>query len=156
MGRIARHEVFEEKPSEPVEFLRKNAFRHGDVVSFDDYRDSDSYIVTEKDGGLGWIKNVDDLDSDFLTIPASITRFEKDAVYLYSKICAKRHVTLHLSAEDNFVIKNLGKVPKNWDFTLYYEDGKLQQAHVWTPEKQWNDLGDPTKLSPESVAKFIA
>ena len=44
--------------------------KHGDVVNFNDYRDTDSHIVfRQKDGKLTLLANPDDRGSGYLTIP---------------------------------------------------------------------------------------
>lgn len=51
--------------------LSKHALKHGDVVNFGDYRDTDSYIVfrQQKDGKLTLLENPDDRGAGYLTIP---------------------------------------------------------------------------------------
>ena len=50
--------------------LSKYDLKHGDVVNFSDYRDTDSHIVLrQKDGKLTLIANPDDRGAGYLTIP---------------------------------------------------------------------------------------
>lgn len=50
--------------------LSEHNLKHGDVVNFGDYRDTDSHIVLRrKDGKLTLIANPDDRDAGYLTIP---------------------------------------------------------------------------------------
>ena len=57
--------------------LSKYDLKHGDVVNFSDYRDTDSHIVLrQKDGGkLTLIANPDDRGAGYLTIPKVYTLY---------------------------------------------------------------------------------
>ena len=56
--------------SEIQALLSKHDLKHGDVVNFGDYRDSDSHIVfRQKDGTLTLLANPDDRGAGYLTIP---------------------------------------------------------------------------------------
>jgi hypothetical protein len=50
--------------------LSEHNLKHGDVVNFGDYRDSDSYVVLrQKDDKLTLLDNPDDRGAGYLTIP---------------------------------------------------------------------------------------
>ena len=56
--------------AEEQALLSKYQLKHGDVVSFNDYRDTSSYIVfRRKDGKLILLSNPDDRSAGYLTIP---------------------------------------------------------------------------------------
>ena len=58
--------------------LSEHNLKHGDVVNFGDYRDSDSHIVfRQKDGKLTLLANPDDRGAGYLTIPKVIGHHEK-------------------------------------------------------------------------------
>ena len=62
-----------ERPTSEAEIqalLSEHDLKHGDVVNFGDYRDSDSHIVfRQKDGKFTLLMNPDDRGAGYLTIP---------------------------------------------------------------------------------------
>ena len=56
--------------AEEQELSSEYQLKHGDVVSFSDYRDTSSYIVFRReDGKLTLLDNPDDRQAGYLTIP---------------------------------------------------------------------------------------
>ena len=56
--------------------LSEYQLKHGDVVSFSDYRDTSSYIVfRQKDGKLTLLGNPDDQSAGYLTIPTVLNYY---------------------------------------------------------------------------------
>eukprot|EP00914_Ancora_sagittata_P020097 GHVO01039841.1.p1 GENE.GHVO01039841.1~~GHVO01039841.1.p1 ORF type:complete len:263 (-),score=54.29 GHVO01039841.1:14-802(-) len=149
----AKYLLFEsgQKPACVGDFIKEHDLHHGDIVAFDDYRDSDSYIVVEKEGLKTWQANVDDLDSEYLTIPKSVNLLDRDALTRFSQIIKHRPaVTIHLGPDDKYAraLFDDDKVPFNWKFSLYYEEGTLKRVRLWTPELDgWTDLGDVNKIN---------
>ena len=67
--------------------VEKHGLRHGDVVAFRDYRDTDSYIVScQEDGTITLANNPDDSVAGYLTIPGEVLAKIHDSITYYRDI----------------------------------------------------------------------
>lgn len=130
----------------------EHGLSHGDVVAFDEYRDTDSYIVScLKDGTATLVDGSD--DSGYLTIPKEVLVSIHDSVTFYQEIIAERPgVTLHPSPQDKFVVNLLGHVPSDWQFSVDYEWGEMGTFCIKVPGYEW-DCFDPNTVSREVIEK---
>lgn len=135
----------------------KYALKHGDVVSFDEYRDVESQIaVCRDDGTIALVPNPDDSCSGYLTIPREVLVNVSDALDLYrvvitdSKAGYLGRINFNLSPQDKFIVDRLGQVPSDWYFDLSLQDGRVDELAIQIPGFQWENF-DPDSVTREAV-----
>jgi len=127
--------------------------KHGDVVSFNDYRDTDSHIVFSQDGGrVTLIPNPDDRGAGYLTIPKEVLANVRDAVNLYKDFIHDEQpaFNLHLSPQDTFVVDRIGHVPSDWEFNVTWDWGSLNSFGIKVPGYEWDEL-NPSTVSRQAI-----
>ena len=124
----------------------KYDLKHGDVVSFDEYRDVESQIaVCRDDGTIALVPNPDDSCSGYLTIPREVLVNVSDALDLYrvvitdSKAGYLGRINFNLSPQDKFIVDRLGQVPSDWYFDLQLQDGRVDELAIYT--NPWISMG---------------
>lgn len=116
--------------------VAKYDLKHGDVLSFDEYRDVESQIVfCQDDGKITLIPNPDVSDAGYLTIPREVLINVDDALDLYRVVINNSkagwgRINLCLSPQDKFVVDRLGQVPSDWYFDLVFLEGELDDFAV--------------------------
>eukprot|EP01071_Lankesteria_metandrocarpae_P015092 Lankesteria_metandrocarpae@DN9316_c0_g1_i2.p1 len=159
-GKSSYNKYGEDVPVLVEEWITAKKLKHGDIVNFDepDSRDEESYIICqdELEKRLVWIKNPNELMSDYLTINQRITRLLGNAISFYSKVIEDRQtLNIHLGSHDATIKKTFGRVNADWQFDYFYEDGVLTQVSLRIPGKDSDyDLGDVAALSAESLRRF--
>ena len=95
-------------------------YNFGDLVSFSEYRDTNTYIIG-KEGNL--VPNPDYSDSGYLTIPYEITQHLNNAVEKYSNV---NPMFIDLRYDDKFILENINtkscKISKKWGWKLTRND----------------------------------
>ena len=135
----------------------KYDLKHGDVVSFDEYRDVESQIaVCRDDGTITLIPNPDDSGSGYLTIPKEVLANVSNALDLYRVVINETDagqtgsINLNLSPQDKFVVDRLGHVPSDWSFDLVLIEGEMTDFSIKIPGFEW-DTFDPDSITRELV-----
>ena len=137
--------------------VAKYDLKHGDVLSFDEYRDVESQIaVSRDDGSITLIPNPDDSGSGYLTIPKEVLANVSDALDLYRVVIKESDVgqtgsiNFNLSPQDKFVVDRLGQVPSDWLFDLVLITGEVTDFSIKIPGFEW-DTFDLNSLTRELV-----
>ena len=129
--------------------------RHGDVVAFSDYRDSDSHIVFSKESGeVVLLQNPDDRAAGYLTIPKEVLANVEDGVSLYRDFIHPDQpaFNLHLSPRDVFVVERLGEVPPDWEFDVSWDWGELDEISIKFPDfDEWESFENPSTITRQAV-----
>ena len=120
-------------PSDPHEIddlVKEYDLRHGDIIRYDDYRDCNTVIVKRPTSGPAeLVRNPDDKDAAYLTIPAKILQSETDFRTKYKAFiddCA--WVNFHVPHKDCFIQELLGvEAPYQWDYNVMYSHGQLEK-----------------------------
>ena len=157
-GGIARYfELYRLKcPASEAEvkaLVEEYGLKHGDVVAFSDYRDTDSHIAISRDGtNIGLIPNPDDRQAGYLTIPKEVLADVTDAVNLYKDFIHDDQpaLNLHLSPRDKFVVDRLGEVPDDWEFDVNWDWGVLEEFSIKVPGFEWEEF-DPDSVNREAI-----
>ena len=149
--RAARYlELYDlECPTNEVEMkalASQYGLKHGDIVSFDDYRDIDSYFaVSQDDGTITLIRNPDDSCSGYLTVPKEVLASVNDALDLYRDVVSEsedvpaRTINMTLSPHDKFVTDRFGhEVPADFLFDVAINDGEVTDIDIQAPGCQWD------------------
>ena len=137
--------------------ITEHGLSHGDVVSFDDYRDIDSYIVfCKEDGTVTLVRNPDDSAAGYLTIPEEVLASIHDSVTFYQDVLLSTYgsLILNLSSQDKFIVDRLGQVPNDWKFSLEFVDGEVYNLSIGVPPgyETWESF-DPNTVSRELIEK---
>lgn len=90
----------------------------GDIISFNNYRDTATYFVG-KNNTL--IKNPDFLGSGYLTVPIEVTTHFTNAYKHYEHIIKEigPATSLVLGPNDKWLVKKYGKFPDGWIITIF-------------------------------------
>lgn len=134
----------------------EHGLSHGDVVSFDDYRDIDSYIVLcKEDGTVTLVRNPDDSAAGYLTIPEEVLASIHDSVTFYQDVLVSTYgsLILNLSPQDKFIVDHLGQVPNDWKFSLEFVDGEVYNLSINVPGYETWESFDPNDVSRELIEK---
>ena len=134
----------------------EHGLSHGDVVSFDDYRDIDSYIVLcKKDGTVTLVRNPDDSAAGYLTIPEEVLVSIHDSVTFYQNVLARTYgsLILNLSHQDKFIVDRLGHLTNDWKFSLEFVDGEVFDFSLKAPGYETWDSFDSNAVSRELIEK---
>jgi hypothetical protein len=141
--------------------VAKYDLKHGDVLSFDEYRDVESQIaVLRDDGRITLIPNPDDSGSGYLTIPKEVlANAVSDALDLYrivikeSDVGQNGSINFNLSPQDKFVVDRLGHVPCDWLFDLTLLAGELAEFSIKVPGFEWDtfDLQSGVPITRELI-----
>ena len=93
-------------------------YKYGDLVSFSDYRDTETYIIGKK-GKL--IPNPDNASAGYLSIPYQITQYLDDAVSMYGHSDLSVN-DIDLRYNDKFILDKINtkkcKILKKWNWKL--------------------------------------
>jgi hypothetical protein len=89
-------------------------YNFGDLISFSQYRDSNTYIIG-KNGKL--ISNPMYNDAGYLSIPFEITQYLTDAYKKYEDIEPSE---IYLRHDDNFIKKKIGILDNLWNFQYMF------------------------------------
>ena len=93
-------------------------YKYGDLVSFSDYRDTETFIIGKK-GKL--IPNPDNASAGYLSIPYQITQYLDDAVSMYGHSDLSVN-DIDLRYNDKFILDNINtkkcKILKKWNWKL--------------------------------------
>lgn len=107
-------------------------YNFGDLLSFNEYRDTDTMIIG-KNGKL--VRNPDYSDSGYLTIPYEITQYLNDATNKYRDVEVN---CIDLRHDDKFIKDNIGKVSEFWNFKFTKTDDDI--ISVEFPNGRVNDF----------------
>lgn len=125
--------------------IAKHDLKHGDVLSFNEYRDVESQIAVLRDNGsITLIPNPDDSGSGYLTIPIEVLANVSDALDLYRVVIKESDVgqtgsiNFNLSPQDKFVVDHLGHVPSDWLFDLQLIMGEVAEFSIKIPGFEWD------------------
>ena len=115
--------------------IRKDGWLFGDLVLFDDYRATGTYIIG-KEGKL--VGNPDNSLSGYLTIPYEITQYLDNAVEKYLDIFDLNDIELRF--DDKFIRDNINtsncKILEKWGWKISYcTTGEL---HIEFPNNKFN------------------
>lgn len=144
-------------PLDVEQYISDGRFQHGDVISFDDYRDEETFIVYKNDEGrLIWSRNSDPYMAGYLHIPEEITRTFQDATSHYRDVIkAVPSMTLRLNSRDTLLVDLWGKIPCSVQFEVWCEDGQLTDLHL-KQRGEWFTLGSVEKLTRDSIKKYLS
>ena len=137
----------------------EHGLSHGDVVSFDDYRDIDSYIVLcKEDETVTLVLNPDDSEAGYLTIPEEVLASIHDSVTFYQDVLVSTYgsLILNLSPQDKFIVDRLGQVPNDWKFSLEFVDGEMYILSIDVPGYETWESFDPNAVSRELIEKHLS
>ena len=141
--------------AEVTALVSEHDLKHGDVVAFSDYRDTDSHIVFSTDNDeVVLLQNPDDRAAGYLTIPKEVLESVEDAVSLYRDFIHPDQpaFNLHLSPRDVFVVERLGEVPPDWEIDVSWDWGEMDQISIKFPGvDEWECFYDPSAITRQVV-----
>jgi hypothetical protein len=91
-------------------------YNFGDVIELYHHKGAPTHIIG-KEGNL--VRNPDYSGAGYFTVPYEITQYLDNATEKYKNICYR---DIDLRHDDKFLIKNVGKIPKSWNFKFTYTD----------------------------------
>lgn len=141
------------------EFVKQHNLKHGDVVAFSEERDSQSFILsrhTDKEE-FKFIRNPDDSNASYLTIPREVMENCDNGVNKYQNIIRECvAINLHVSPKDAFLKKKFGdgEIPHVWDFDIHFSYGELEEIYVRTPGADWEAF-DAEETTLDDIKDFF-
>jgi len=168
--------ITDEDPTTDAEiesYIQRHGLHHGDVVNFDEYRESAAKIVVydSATGKYKFAANPDDSDAGYLTIPAEVLAHVTDFKTKYEEVMHhiqdyNEIVNFHVSPNDKFIVDKFGKVPVGYEFDVYFDGGEYLDTfavskvgkNTWYDfdydTVTWQEIEDYFKAMEEEQAKF--
>jgi len=159
--------ITDEDPKTDAEiqsYISRHGLKHGDIVNFDEYRESEAYIVCYDDilKKYKFLENEDDSEAGYLSIPEEVLAHVTDFKTKYAEVLdfikdQSEVINFHVSPTDNFVVDKLGKVPIGYKFDVYFE-GKdyIETFAVKKTGTKWYDFDYDTVTLNDVIAYFKA
>ena len=130
--------------------IRKKGWLFGDLVIFDDYRATGTYIIG-KEGKL--VENPDNSLSGYLTIPYEITQYLDNAVEKYSGFFDLNDIELRY--DDKFIRDNINtsscKILEKWGWKFYYWNNS--KLNIEFPNNKFNTF-DVKNTTAHKIKKW--
>merc|ERR1712050_284709 len=161
------HIIQDKTPETDLEINRyvlNHNLQHGDLVNFDEYRESATKIVYFDPSSTMYrfISNPDESGSGYLTIPKEILKDVTDFKSKYAEVLNYIEdnyevINFHVSPSDDFITKKFGFSPKGYEFDVYLQGKDIIEVFaVRKGVQNWEEFDyDYERVTWKQIVEFF-